>query len=563
MFNIELLRAYCSGTGIKVAIIDTGVEFDTNVLHLHYDKESQGIIEGKSEIKSLHGSACAKKIVEVAPDIFIVDINVTDIISNEITEESVAAAIKYAVAEKVDIINISLGFLKYSFTVDKMCKFAFDNNVIIVSASAQSVYFPAYSKYSVKVSASFDSVEEKIELIKEGLFSVSCLPSYRRSVIDDLNSPIIESEGSSIACAYFSGILALYLESKPFVDRTQIKHRILGSVDQDINIIDSKDTNYFNEKIEENSVFTIMSTHYNFDIERYKPIINKNIIGFCDSTFKFINVLRSDIDKSKLAENLIVINPVYSSRMKYKTTGFKNVQYIGVFDNHDNCKPMLCKKKKIRDITTPLILIAGVGMECGKFIVQLELMNQMISLKYPSSCITYNPLGYLFDMEVFAYPLNISYPEIVYSINNVVSDIECNNSQDLEAIIINAAGGIFPINKVNTNDFGMLYHAYISSLPIDYVVLCTNTSMDWSELLRKIDELDNMEIKNIAIVMSDLTYDVSTLERLNNIITFPENKDVIKRYVEEYKYIFPQIKIFTLDDVKNGDLLRDITMSLS
>lgn len=202
-------------------------------------------------------------------------------------------------------------------------------------------------------------------------------------------------------------------------------------------------------------------------------------------------------------------------------------------------------------------------MECGKFIVQLELMNQMISLKYPSSCITYNPLGYLFDMEVFAYPLNISYPEIVYSINNVVSDIECNNSQDLEAIIINAAGGIFPINKVNTNDFGMLYHAYISSLPIDYVVLCTNTSMDWSELLRKIDELDNMEIKNIAIVMSDLTYDVSTLERLNNIITFPENKDVIKRYVEEYKYIFPQIKIFTLDDVKNGDLLRDITMSLS
>ena len=72
-----------------------------------------------------------------------------------------------------------------------------------------------------------------------------------------------------------------------------------------------------------------------------------------------------------------------------------------------------------------------------------------------------------------------------------------------------------------------------------------------------------MEIKNIAIVMSDLTYDVSTLERLNNIITFPENKDVIKRYVEEYKYIFPQIKIFTLDDVKNGDLLRDITMSLS
>ena len=87
--------------------------------------------------------------------------------------------------------------------------------------------------------------------------------------------------------------------------------------------------------------------------------------------------------------------------------------------------------------------------------------------------------------------------------------------------------------------------------------------MDWSELLRKIDELDNMEIKNIAIVMSDLTYDVSTLERLNNIITFPENKDVIKRYVEEYKYIFPQIKIFTLDDVKNGDLLRDITVSLS
>ena len=117
--------------------------------------------------------------------------------------------------------------------------------------------------------------------------------------------------------------------------------------------------------------------------------------------------------------------------------------------------------------------------------------------------------------------------------------------------------------KVMTDEGAHIASFGKGRLPIDYVVLCTNTSMDWSELLRKIDELDNMEIKNIAIVMSDLTYDVSTLERLNNIITFPENKDVIKRYVEKYKYIFPQIKIFTLDDVKNGDLLRDITMSLS
>ena len=75
-----------------------------------------------------------------------------------------------------------------------------------------------------------DDISEIVDKYNLSLYGEQIIRTYiemndkQRSVIDDLNSPIIESEGSSIACAYFSGILALYLESKQFVDRTQIKH---------------------------------------------------------------------------------------------------------------------------------------------------------------------------------------------------------------------------------------------------------------------------------------------------------------------------------------------------
>ena len=65
----------------------------------------------------------------------------------------------------------------------------------------------------------------------------------------------------------------------------------------------------------------------------------------------------------------------------------------------------------------PVIAIAGLCSGLNKTDVQIELLNQLKKDELNVKAISNNPIGLLYDMEVFNYPTELKFPDIVYSIN--------------------------------------------------------------------------------------------------------------------------------------------------
>lgn len=566
MFDIELLRGYYKGAEVKIALIDTGVEKDKdnetyNIKNFFYNYNTNRIEKSINKpVHSKHGSLCSKYILDIAPQITLLDINVENDFL-EITEDSVCEAIDFAIENKCDLINISLGFSMYSEKLYLSCKKAYDNNIIITAAAAHNndLVFPADNDYTVKIIYE-DNDEEKITKINNKSYKINLKPIYDYEYdVESKSIRISASMGSSIACAYFTAILALYLESRPLNNRKKLIDTIIENHDNvDIYI----NQNSLSEiTINNKSVFSAISSYY--DCIRYKNIMNKNILGFYDLLQKETIYFNNDKD-SYYDDNLdlYLINPLHHQRTQINNINFKNINYVGDFKN-TNCYrgKSLDRNDTLREIETPVILIAGVGTDCGKFNVQLELKKQMTENKLPNYCITYNPLGYIFDMDFLEYPENASFQNLIYSLNGYLKNIE--NESDYESIIIDVAGGMFPLSRINTNNFGMLYHAYLNAISVDYIIICTNSIINITVIEHEIKKLNLLGHTDIAIVVSNLSYNIMGLENSFGNIPYIEEDEKIKNCVTEYKNYFSDIPVFNLNKISDGLLYKKIIDTMS
>lgn len=562
MFDIELLRGYYTGSEIKVALIDTGIKKDEvtnkyNIDSYFYDYNDNCVKKSiGSDVNNIHGSTCGKYILSIAPEITLIDINVENS-SSEIYEKAVCEAIKFAVENQCDIINISLGFPEYSENLYLICKEAYNKGVIINAAASHNntLVFPAdYDNYTIKINDDDklcdNSEAEKITKLYSKVYQVKTKPFFER-IYDDKSNKInsMISGGSSISCAYFTAILALFLESRPFIDKKELLKNLF-----DIEYSDKlSNTDDVQNKIEikENSIAAVISSYY--DCSKYKDIINKNIVGYYDLVTNrpiFFN------NKNAIIDNVYIVNPLNYERREIKNIEYPK-SYIGAFKDIDCYTGKIIEKNdKINNIETPIILIVGVGTDCGKFNVQLELKKQMQLKNLDNYCITYNPLGCIFDMDFLKYPKDMPFHDLVYSINEYIKKIE--RDTEYESIIIDVAGGMFPLSKVNTNDFGMLYNAYLNALPIDYIVICTNSGIDVSVIKNEIKKLNLRGNTDISIVVSNLSYDEFSVEHSDKTISHMEEHSVIKIGIDEYKKNLIGVPIYSEDDVVDGLLLSDI-----
>ena len=97
-----------TGRGVRVAVIDSGVNAD----HPHVGGVAGGIgIEGDDYVDRLgHGTAVAAAIREKAPEALLYAVKVFDrALSTNI--ETLARALEWCIAERMDVINLSLGTL--------------------------------------------------------------------------------------------------------------------------------------------------------------------------------------------------------------------------------------------------------------------------------------------------------------------------------------------------------------------------------------------------------------------------------------------------------------------
>ncbi len=202
---------------VKVAVLDSGIN---NLTHLKKNIAYTFNVEDNNKSTSDlfdHGTKIASTIADnkigINPNVSIYDIQVLNS-KGQGTVESICKGIDKSIEQRVDIINMSLGFNKDSKLLRKCVNRALDKNIFIVAASgdgsSDSVNYPADYKGVISVSA-IDKDDTLYRFSNKGKIDFVA-PGVDVKVIDNEGKIDIDS-GSSIAAANFTGVLSLYISS--------------------------------------------------------------------------------------------------------------------------------------------------------------------------------------------------------------------------------------------------------------------------------------------------------------------------------------------------------------
>ena len=557
MFDLDLLSAVYTGKSIKIALIDTGFKSDSaKVKHIN-----------KKNIKYDHGTACGLCIMNAAPGVEIIDINILDEKDN-ILEKNVCEAIDAAINEKADIINISIGFKSYTNEFYEICKKAYDEGIIVNAAESHdgSIGYPADFDCVIKIDHGKRTNDNKcyVNRIDDSEFEVRCAP-VEFTEKSGMSVKTVASDGSSISSAFFSATVALFLESRPLWSKKEIINYFFNISEEDESKLRQNNFTHKKINIEKNSAFTVLCTEYEKYIQ-YSDIVKNEFCTYYNTTedtaYDICDMGNIQKTGSGLGDkDLYVVNPHNDLRAsKYFKDNFQDkVHFIGIFDDSSTEESDKPYKKTIRKISTPVILIAGFGMNCSKFFTQLNIMYNMKKRLYPYCAITYNPAGHIYEnMNVLNYSENIKYPDIIYNLNNYIKSIEDENSE-YESIIINVAGGIVPVSEKLDNNFGILYDSYLKSAEIDFAVICTNRMVAKEQIKYEIRSLRLNGVKNIAIVVSDNTFDELCIETK----FYQSDIETNKKYYDECAKYIKGTPVFLEQKKEEDELFKYIIQKLS
>jgi len=222
-----------TGSGVKVAIIDSGID------HQHPDLKGRiaDLVEARADNKRIvfdsslsgdsagHGTACAGIIAKIAPDASLYSIKVLGPAGLG-DGHAFLAGLEYAINEKYQIINLSLGTTKPQFfsPLHDLLDRAYQAGCIVVAAANNLPYpsFPSVfssSLISVVKSAESDPMKfgfhfgRVIELTAPGV-------NVRTTWLEKGHRTLT---GNSFACPHIVGVIALLLERHPEMTPFQVK----------------------------------------------------------------------------------------------------------------------------------------------------------------------------------------------------------------------------------------------------------------------------------------------------------------------------------------------------
>ncbi len=232
-FHIDETWRARTGKGVSVAIIDSGIE--TN--HPDLTGKVKESVEARADNKRIvfdkceggdsagHGTACAGIISRIAPEAEFYSIKV---LGAGGLGDGIAflAGLEYAVKNKYQIINLSLGTTKPQFfaPLHDLLDRAYQAGCIVVAAAnnlPQPSFPSVFSSSLISVSKHEDTdpfnfgfrYGEIIELTAPG---VNIRTPW-------LNNSYKSLTGNSFACPHIVGIIALLLEKYPALTPFQVK----------------------------------------------------------------------------------------------------------------------------------------------------------------------------------------------------------------------------------------------------------------------------------------------------------------------------------------------------
>jgi thermitase len=228
-----------SGHGIKVAVLDTGIDINHESLFgLNYSEVS--LLEDGVDAGIGHGTGIASIIagqtdefLGLAPSSEVLSVKVlnSDGVGDSFT---IAKGIVLAVDQGADIINLSLGGFSSSAAMDQAIQYAKSKDVLLVSAvgndGTQGVLYPARHKDVIAVSSvdaksrvsSFASYGPEVDLAAPGVGIVTAWE----------DNHFVEFSGTSIATAFVTGALAHELSKSPSQNKNGALEALYSNLDE-------------------------------------------------------------------------------------------------------------------------------------------------------------------------------------------------------------------------------------------------------------------------------------------------------------------------------------------
>lgn len=220
---------------------------------------------------------------------------------------------------------------------------------------------------------------------------------------------------------------------------------------------------------------------------------------------------------------------------------------IGI-EKFTNCKIHVLDKdwpvqnycsSEIFDIDIPIISILGMGENCDKFSLQLEVYKQFKERGYNVMLISSNSLGALLGVNPlpeFLFKEDIALTKKTIYFNHMLYDLV--NYKKPEIIILGYPGGVMPVNKFKNNFFSEISIIISNSIESDAGIFSTFFfSRVSNELYTELKEILKVKF-NVAVddfCMAQQQYSINREKRQIEYRFF--NDDVYSRQFPDIKDI--------------------------